>query len=224
MKLTSIIPVHTQTEISNVEDLKDFYPSLTGFRFNHVVSSNRPALHSDDVSSVADRLVLKTIRAGSDLIVTTGKTARAEQLNASKFAPVLILTRQDFLACPATQTKSDEQVFVTCEPKEFPNPNAYGVGPATEPLHQWLSDFCSKNGFHNVALESGIETLRELTPSGLIKELCLTVTGSTGQDSSDQVATQFLKHLGVVAQVIQLLEIDQDYFYRFSLTNRAIES
>ncbi|MEI7419410.1 MAG: hypothetical protein WCK24_00950 [Actinomycetes bacterium] len=224
MKLTSIFPVQTQTEISNVEDLKDFYPALTGFKFNHVVSANSPALNSDDVSSVADRLVLKAIRASSDLIVTTGKTARAEQLNASQFAPLLIVTRQDFLECPATQNQSREKVFVTCEPKEFPNPNSSGVGPVKEPLHQWLLDFCSKNGFINVVLESGIETLRELIPTAIIKELCLTVTGSTSKDSSDETATQFLKPLGVVAQLIQLLEIDQDYFYRFSLTNAAIES
>jgi riboflavin biosynthesis pyrimidine reductase len=223
VKLTSIFPVQTQTEISNVEDLKDFYHA-TGFRFNHVVSANGPALNSDDVSSVADRLVLKAIRASSDLIVTTGKTARAEQLNASQFAPLLILTGQDSLECPATQNQSGEQVFVTCKPKEFPNANAYGVGPVTEPLHQWLLDFCSKNGFHNVVLESGIETLRELIPTGIVKEICLTVTASTSLDSSDEVAAQFLKNLGVVAQLIQLLEINQDYFYRFSLTNAAIES
>ena len=224
MKLASIFPVQTQTEVLTVEDLKDFYPDLAGFRFNHVVSTNRPALNSHEISSVADRLVLKAIRASSDLIVTTGKTARAEQLNSSQFGPVLTLTRQNSLECPATQKQCAERVLVTCEPQPFPNPNAYGVGPVTGPLHQWLLDFCTKNGFHNVVLESGIETLRELIPTALVQELCLAVTGSSSQGSSDEVATQFLKHLGIGAELIQLLEIDQDYFYRFSLTNLAIES
>jgi len=224
VKLTSIFPVQSQSEIATVEDIKDFYPELTGFRFNHVVSANGQFLTSDDASSVADRLVLKAIRASSDLIVTTGKTARAEQLNSSQFSPLLILTRQDSLECPATQKQSAEKVFVTCKHKAFSNPNAYSVGEITEPLHEWLSDFCSKNGFHSVVLESGIETLRELIPTGLVKELCITVTGSTNQPSSDKVASEFLRNLGIGADWIQLLEIDQDYFYRYSLTNAEIES
>ena len=77
----------------------DAYLPLIGLRANLVIdtdgnTSANPSQNSDSLTSELDRQLLKHLRSISDLIVTTGATFRAENLRPSKFAPMLVLSRQ----------------------------------------------------------------------------------------------------------------------------------
>jgi riboflavin biosynthesis pyrimidine reductase len=217
-----LFPSSRSLEIDGLADLGTFYPKLQGFRFNHVVSAKGRAATSDEVSTKIDRQVLKAIRASSDLIITTGRTARAEQLRSSEFAPLLILTREKMIDCPAVTVTSNQKVLITNSESGFPNEKAFGVGNVTGLLASWISEFCSINRYQHVVVETGLATAKELFGAGLIDEFCLTVTGAQGQTESDNKSAVFLTALGLTYDLMQLLEIDGNYFYKFNLRKSSI--
>jgi len=217
-----LFPNSRTLEINDFEDLGTFYPKLEGFRFNHVVSAKCSTATSDEVSTKIDRQVLKAIRTSSDLIITTGRTARAEQLRSSEFAPLLILTREETIDCPAVTATSVQKVLITNSELGFPNANAFGVGNVTGPLASWISEFCSSNSYQHVVVETGLATAKELFGEGLIDEFCLTVTGAEDQTQSDNKSAVFLTALELTYDLMQLLEIDGNYFYRFNLRKSSI--
>jgi len=217
-----LFPSSRTFEINGIEDLGTFYPKLEGFRFNHVVSAKGSAATSDEVSTKIDRQVLKTIRASTDLIITTGRTARAEQLGSSEFAPLLILTREKMIDCPAVTVTSVQKVLITNSESGFPNENAFGVGNVTGLLASWISEFCNSNSYQNVVVEAGLETANELFGEGLIDEFCLTVTGAENQTESDNTSAVLLNAFGLKYDLTQLLEIDGNYFYRFNLRKSSM--
>jgi riboflavin biosynthesis pyrimidine reductase len=84
------------------------YGICNGWRVNFAIDSRGKSFgetgSSSDVSTDLDRQLLGKLRALSDVIVTSGKTARAEKYRSSKHAPIAIFTSSgDLDAVPAIQ-------------------------------------------------------------------------------------------------------------------------
>ena len=204
--------------LDGIDNAADFYPRMKGLRFNYVIRVGNTEANSDLSSSEADRFFLKVIRSQSDLIVTTGATARSEALKASKYAPLLLLTKQEELHCPATQLQSEKKVFVTVKDQLFENTNAKAVGLTNEPLASWIENFMLNQDFQTVVVEAGLTVTRELLAMDLAEEFCLSVTGATDSDEATIFAKSFLLELGLRPGLLQLIESEKTFLFRFDLT------
>lgn len=194
------------------------YPEVLGFRFNHVVSPNIESSNSNLSSNQVDRIILKFLRSISDLIITTGATARAEALRSSAYAPMLILTlSEDELDFPAVQAKSSKVIYLTQKlGTQYSNKNALAIGIVKEPLPEFCVKFCSLNGFGSAVLESGITVAKQFAKAGLIKEVDLTVTEVPTRNQAEDEAAKFLLNLGLQGlPMIQLLNLESSWFFRF---------
>lgn len=221
MKVTQHFPIKRELEISSIDQARELYPRVTGFRFNYVIRIGNTESHSNLVSSEADRFFLKAIRSQSDLIVSTGATARAEFLKASQYAPLLLLTKQNRLECPATQVESLQPVYVSVPEQNFLNANTFALGATTMPLSSWLKAFITGKAYDCVVFESGLTVTREIINMDLASEFCLTVTGAEDSVTAISSADRFLRDLGVNPELVQLLEADQTFLFRFDLRKRT---
>lgn len=206
--------------VVTVEDAVRLYPKLKGIRFNHVVSKeSSSATISSEISNELDRLVLRAIRSTSDLILTTGKTAIAEELKASNYAPLLIVTTQPEIAIPATTVPSKEVVLITNDQGPLGNPNCRSIGH----IHGSLSEYVKslRADYESIALESGLSTASELSKAGLIDEICLTVTNCIDAQDATAILNNFLKHLAAAGQVIQTLHHDSTWLFRVSCSKTS---
>jgi riboflavin biosynthesis pyrimidine reductase len=215
LKVIQHFPTHKELQI---DDAANFYPKIQGLRFNYVIRVGNTEANSDLNTSEADRFFLKVIRSQSDLIVTTGATARSEALKASKFAPLLLLTKQDQLHCLATQLQSEKKVFVTVSEQSFENENAEAIGSTTEPLVFWLENFMRQEGFKTAVIEAGRTVTKELLEMDLAEEFCLSVTGATDSAEATFFAKDFLEKLGLRPALFQLIEAVNTFLFRFDLT------
>lgn len=218
MKVIQHFPTHKELQLDGIDDAANLYPNIQGLRFNYVIRVGNTESNSDLSTSEADRFFLKVIRSQSDLIVTTGATARTEDLKASKYAPLLLLTQQDELHCPATQLQSEHKVFVTLREQRFENENAEAIGSTIEPLAAWLENFMFKRSFQAVVVEAGLTVTKELLAMALAEEFCLSVTGATDSDQATIFAKGFLEKLDLRPELLQLLEVEQTFLFRFDLT------
>ncbi len=205
------LEINANTFIEEELDLARWYPKIQGFRFNHVISAVSSEQDSYLISNPIDRKVLKAIRSSADLIVTTGKTAVAENLSASAFAPLLIITRQRDIHVPATEQGSKQRVFVTSGQSDFGNPAAEGVGEVEGNLLDWVKYFTKD--YHVVVLETGLKTTLQL--ESLIKEICLTVVEAKDIQKAKALADQFIGKFAANYRLLQLLQIDTNWFFRF---------
>jgi hypothetical protein len=221
LKLIEHVPTQKEIVVATIDEAKSFYPRFDGFRFNYVISANKTAINSDQISSNIDRFILRTIRSQADLIVSTGLTARTENLKASSYAPLLLLTQREALDCDATRVASEQMVYVTCDEDTFSNPNALAVGKTSEPLTVWLEEFACKHSAKSVVIECGLSLTRTLLTSPLAKEFCLSVTEANNMTLAKETAERFLNELGVKATVIQLLESEDTYLFRFDLRSKT---
>jgi riboflavin biosynthesis pyrimidine reductase len=221
LSVIQLFPTHSDLQITDIDDAAALYPRVRGLRFNYVIGIDNSEADSNLSATEADRFFLKVIRSQSDLIVTTGATARLESIKASKYAPLLVLTKQDELNCPATQFQSEQRVFVTIREQLFENTNAESLGPTTEPLASWLRDFVTNLGFKSVVVETGLNVTKELLAMDLAKEFCLSVTGTTDSAEATTFAKGFLEMLGLRPVLLQLLEAEQTFLFRFDLTKQS---
>ncbi|NDC47855.1 MAG: hypothetical protein EBZ61_02020 [Micrococcales bacterium] len=198
-------------ELSNVNELDCWYESVEGFRLNYVVSAKTNEQTSSVISNSTDRAVLGRIRNSADLIITTGLTAVSENLTASKYAPMLILTNRQNLDVPAVTEQSEQRVFVTSDREIWPNRNAISVGKIEVDLTDFLENFCEK--YRAVVLETGISTTKTL--SNLLTEVCLTVTDAQNQELAFEAAQSFLGNFDRRFQLQHILEIEETWFFRF---------
>lgn len=198
-------------DASDLGKLSILYPKMDGMRFNHVISCRTDETNSEIISNPVDRHILKIIRAQADLIVTTGKTARSENLNASSLAPMLILTRSPLLEIPATQVQSQQEVLLTTEVATYPNTRVRTIGKTTGDLGNWL--LRETEQYDSLVLESGMSTA--LVLQHLIDEICLTVVDANVQEQALGTAQHFLKQFTSSWKIIQLLEIEANWFMRF---------
>ena len=203
----------------NLDQLDNWYPKVPGLRFNYVISAkNSEGSESNLSTSDVDRKLLRFIRSQSDLIVTTGVTARKENLSPSKFAPMLVITssNEDF-DFPAVQNESTWPVYTTQKlGTQYSNPNAIAIGRTGTTVGDFLTSFMDANGYESVALETGLSVTKQLIKENLISEICLTVTNCSTRFDADVEAKQFLSDLGVgEVRTIQVLRSQDSWFFRF---------
>jgi len=196
-------------------NLHSWYPRIDGIRWNYVINKNEKYdSNSDLASNDLDRKFLLAIRESSDLIITTGKTARTESLNSSKFAPILILTKANQIDVPATRNLSTHEVIVAGTEgfKDFLNPKARSIRAKIGNLPFWLKEFCSN--YESVVLESGMATAKELIDARLVSEIDLTISLANTFTEARQQLSEFLKVLEVEPKIFQVLSADSTWFFR----------
>jgi len=200
------------------QPLSELYPRLIGFRLNYVISPDVIETNSDSSTNELDRIILKVIRSQSDLIVTTGRTARSENLNSSTYAPMLVLTKSDVqLEIPAVTAQSKQSVYVTQRLGTiYPNSNALAIGTFQVSAPTFCAEFCRVNNFASVVLETGISTAKDFSKA--ITEVDLTVTRVSDLETANRTAINFLTELELEnLTLLQLLNRDESWFFRFGV-------
>ena len=203
-------------DAEDVSDLSKYFPRLGGCRWSYVISAKpKKASTSDEVTSKADRLVLKTIRSNSDLIITTGKTAVAEQLNASSYAPMMVLTNNSAIDFPALRIPSQHQILLSIENGRFQNPNVICLGSTSDTLTNWLQN--KTHDYASKVYEGGFETGIDLVKAGFINQICLSVTSSESFTESLDTAHEFLSRTARNLLLVQSLECENTWFFTFQV-------
>ncbi len=171
--------------------LLGLYQPCTGVRLNLAVDSEGSVAgvtgSSNDVSNQLDRTLLVALRKQSDIIVTSGATARVENLRASKYAPIAVLSESGRLDGLERLLTTDDALPVTLI---VPTPvaaqtrvallnarlSAKVVGlPNLEPSS--VRFFLEQEGFKKILLEVGPTLVQLWLTAGAIDEVCLTTTG-----------------------------------------------
>jgi riboflavin biosynthesis pyrimidine reductase len=170
------------------------YGICNGWRVNFAMDSSGNSFgitgSSSDVSNDLDRQLLGKLRALSDVIVTSGKTARAEKYRSSKHAPIAIFTSSgDLDAVPAIQgTQYFTPTVLTPQSRQasveealsdvdvrvlaFEDQGNSGKWPVA------IEEIIRHEGYQSPILESGQSTLREFIENGIVSEICLSITNS----------------------------------------------
>ncbi|NBQ96862.1 MAG: hypothetical protein EBU08_01765 [Micrococcales bacterium] len=218
--------VQIDPKTSSLQVASHWYPRILGIRFNYVINAaGTSAENSDADSNELDRYFLRVIRSSSDLIITTGKTARAERLRSSKIAPMAIITSQpDSLNIPAIEEQSSHPVYVCSEvaPKQpFRNSNAKWLETSSASIAEIVLEVQAKLNSKNPLLEIGIDSLRELASPNLVNELCLTVTNADSRELAVEASEGFLKSAGLVAEQLQLLNSGNTWLFRFRVFQQS---
>lgn len=172
------------------------YGICNGWRVNFAIDSAGRSYGetgvSADVSTELDRLLLGKLRSLSDVIVTSGLTARTERYRSSKHAPIAIFTASgDLDDVPAIQGTqyftplvltpqsraaevesrlSDVDVLVI--PFEHANGESGWPSAVSAAIHH--------EGFQSPILESGLSTLRQFLHNNVVNEVCLSITNPKG--------------------------------------------
>lgn len=133
---------------------------------------------SKEISNPADLELLKQLRSLTDVIVTTGKTARVEEYKTSKFAPIAVLTDNESEIRDLPLFESDKNFSLTLE-------NPLSTAALEAELRQ--------RGFDSFLFEGGLQVLDLLLQQAENFELVLSVTGSEQDQEVD--AAQYLKAL-----------------------------
>jgi riboflavin biosynthesis pyrimidine reductase len=176
------------------------YGICNGWRVNFAIDSRGKSFgetgSSSDVSTDLDRQLLGKLRALSDVIVTSGKTARAEKYRSSKHAPIAIFTSSgDLDAVPAIQgTQYFTPIVLTPRSRKesveealsdvdvrvltFEGHNRSLLWPAA------IEEIIRHEGYQSPILESGQSTLREFIACGIVSEICLSITNSVASSVS----------------------------------------
>lgn len=204
-------------ELSSPQELENWYQRITGFRSNFVVSAVSGESNSALISNANDRIILRIIRSTADLIVTTGKTAVDEDLVASKYAPLLVLTNRDYLDVPATRQNSEKAVFVTTSEGHYKNSSVVTIGKTKGALASWLLE--STMTYESIILECGLTVTKILQE--LISELCLTVTDATDLWAAQAAADKYLAEFDNDWVVKQLIEIEKTWFFIFTIAAKT---
>lgn len=220
MILEQVFPVSGTEVAFDSEHLAVLYPKVEGLRFNFVIANGTNLdASSDNSSNKLDRELLKFIRSQSDLIITTGKTARAENLKASKFAPMLILTTSsEDLNIAAVHVNEGKPVYITQRlGTQYPSDKAIAIGGVQDELPEFVDSFCRANSFKHSVFESGMETAKIFAASGKINEVNLTLTNFTSKFDAEATAIDFLAKIGFRAELLQILRSEDTWFFRFGV-------
>ena len=218
MILEHVFPVSGTEVAFDAEHLAVLYPKVEGLRFNFVIANGTNLDTTSDISTnKLDRELLKIIRSQSDLIITTGKTARAENLKASKFAPMLILTTSsEDLDIAAVNANEGKPVYITQRLGiQYPSEKAIAIGVVQDQLPEFVDSFCRANSFKHSVLESGMESAKIFASSEKIKEVDLTLTNFNSKLDAEDTAKDFLGQIGFEAELLQILRSEDTWFFRF---------
>jgi len=219
--------VKIDPETSSLQDASHWYPRIPGNRFNYVLNAaGTSAENSNADSNELDRYFLKVIRSSSDLIITTGKTARSEQLRASQLAPMAIITTQpNNLQIPATEQNSDQPVYIcsTVAPEEpFRNRAASWLETSTDDIAGIVREVIAKTNSSKTLLETGLLTFGALAAGGLLNEICLTVTNAESTETATRASEEFLSAIDQIAEQIQLLNAGTTWLFRFKVSQESL--
>jgi riboflavin biosynthesis pyrimidine reductase len=219
--------VEIDPETSSLQDASHWYPRIPGIRFNYVISAaGTSAENSNADSNELDRYFLKVIRSRSDLIITTGKTARSERLRASKLAPIVIITNQpNNLQIPATEQNSNQPVYICSKiaPEHpFTNKAASWLETASDDIASIVRVVITNTNSSHTLLETGLLTFRALAAEGLVNEVCLTVTDAGSRETATRAAEDFLRTADVAAEQIQLLNAGTTWLFRFRVLQQSL--
>ena len=231
MIVKELFPGSTEVEIdpetSSLQEASHWYPSIPGIRFNYVINAaGTSSENSDADSNELDRYFLKVIRSSSDLIITTGKTARSEELRASKLAPKAIITTQpNSLQIPATEQNSDQPVYVCSKviPEHpFTNSEANWLETASDDIANIVREVIARTGSSNTVIETGLLTFAALASEDLVYEVCLTVSNAESKESATKASENFLNATNVIAEQIQVLNAGTTWLFRFRVSQQSL--
>ena len=219
--------VQIDPETSSLQVTSHWYPSIPGIRFNYVINATgTPTENSDADSNELDRYFLKVIRSSSDLIITTGKTARSEELRASKLAPMAIITTQpNSLQIPATEQNSDQPVYVCSKvspERPFTNSAARWLETASDDIANIVREVIARTDSSNTVIETGLLTFAALASEDLVNEVCLTVSNAESKESATKASENFLYETNVIAEQIQLLNAGTTWLFRFRVWQQTL--
>jgi riboflavin biosynthesis pyrimidine reductase len=226
MIIEEVFPAQTSIEVdldkTDFESVSAWYPKILGARFNFVVSSKASGnQNSNELSNPVDRYILKAIRSQSDLIITTGKTARVEILRASKFASLVIITKDpNNIDIPATNLSSERPVFIASPEslgRDYSNTNLKSIKLNMTGFAASAAAVLSELESHSPVFETGLNSFRDLAIAGLIDEVCLTVTSAAAIYEAESQAKDFLKENGIEANKILHLVSSDTHFFRFQV-------
>lgn len=219
--------VQIDPKTSSLQVASHWYPSIPGIRFNYVINATgTPTENSDADSNELDRYFLRVIRSSSDLIITTGKTARSEELRASKLAPMAIITSQpNSLQIPATEQNSDQPVYVCSKvgPElPFTNSKASWLETASDDIANIVRAVIARTDSSNTVVETGLLTFAALASEDLVNEVCLTVTNGESKESATKASENFLNATNVIAEQIQVLNAGTTWLFRFRVSQQSL--
>lgn len=242
MSLTRLLPNFERFDGLSQDDqswvIAKSYGICNGWRLNFAIDSSGNSFgntgSSADVSNDLDRLLLGKLRSLSDVIVTSGKTARLERYRSSKHAPIAIFTTSgDLDSVPAIQgTQYFTPLVMT--------PSA-GVDTVEENLSdvdvlvrgysttldesRWpkaVAELIHGEGYQSPILESGQATLREFIANDVIEEICLSVTQprSSGVSARDLNPAKLAELFGPI-DAFSLSQVFSDGNTTFTLWRRG---
>jgi riboflavin biosynthesis pyrimidine reductase len=184
-----VLPRMTDEEQSWV--IAQQFGICAGWRLNFAVNQAGEAFGQDGtsggVSNGLDRLVMGKLRSQSDLIVTSGATARAERYKSSKHARIAIITRTgDLDSVPAVQGSQFFTPLIITNAENFDSVEkalndvdveVVSYGEATSMLDPLkIVELVAGSGYQSPILESGASLSREFIHAGVVKEVCLTIS------------------------------------------------
>jgi riboflavin biosynthesis pyrimidine reductase len=222
MIIHEVFPTPSSIEVdlnsTDFEAVATWYPKILGSRFNFVISSKLSGnQNSNELSNPVDRYILKAIRSQSDLIITTGKTARDENLASSKFAPVVIITKDpNNIDIPATNLSSERPVFIASPEslgRDYANTNLKFMELNVTGFAESAAAVLAELESHSPVFETGLNSFRDLAAAGLIDEVCLTVTSAASNDEAESQTQHFVDTNGIqVKKLLHLVSADTNFF------------
>ena len=175
------------------------YGICNGWRLNFAVDSAGDSFGisgtSVDVSGKLDRLLLSKLRSMSDVIVTSGKTARSEKYKSSKHAPIAIFTisgdlesvpaidgAQYFTPVVITPFDRLDEVNRSLQDVDVRTFGFESDSPGSMPRS--VRDLLHSEGYQSPILESGQTTIRKFISEGILSELCISMSANAGESLS----------------------------------------
>jgi riboflavin biosynthesis pyrimidine reductase len=186
-----------QLSLLEPDELLARYQPVQGVRLNLAVNAKGSVAgesgSSDDVSNSLDRALLVHLRKQSDVIVTSGATARAENLRPSQYAPMVVLTPSGRLDGLQDLLKAKWPLTIIVSPDAYKKTQVAlatdGVVANLVQLTEFSPESVLKHlaaqGYSRILLEFGPTLSNLWTLSGCIDEICLTTTGLAGLQQVD---------------------------------------
>ncbi len=167
-------------QISKGQEFNEFYarlPEWQGWLASLLIDADGNTVGPDgtskSISNSIDLQLLLALRSKSELIVTTGKTARAENYRASRFAPLAFITRK---------LETLEHLPAIREPGS--HKNIFLKPNSTELDFDDLGQQLNELGFSTMLFEGGASSLGRMVITASHSQLVLTISnfGSIGPD------------------------------------------
>jgi hypothetical protein len=174
------------------------YQPLVGVRLNIAVDADgsvaKESGSSDDVSNSLDRRLLAHLRSMSDVIVTSGATARAENLKSSQHAPIVVLSPSGSTDGLQNLLEGKWPLTIVLQPAAYDRTQEWlshvgavaNVMSLAELSPEAVLRHLRARGYERILLEFGPKLSSLWSSSGVIDEVCLSTTGLSRAQSRDE--------------------------------------